>query len=311
MALKKRKLGGTEIELSELTVGTWGLFAESYGKVFAEQQVSTLTRAIDLGITTFDMAPTWGTDGASERAVASAVGTRRDEVTYITRAGWLLGDGSLYPSFGAPELRAQVEASLERLATDRIDVLLLQHPPFAAVQTDELREVLGDLVTEGKLRAWGVSVSNADDGRTAIVWGAQVLCVPFNLLLPDIVWDLAAECREVGAGILARSPLMHGMLSGRWGEKKRFTPEDHRMYRWTYEALEARVKQARDLRARVVPSAASMTVAALQFVLTHDVIASAIFGPRTPAQVVTAIEDVAHELNLTTGEMQLAYNSLR
>jgi aryl-alcohol dehydrogenase-like predicted oxidoreductase len=54
-----------------------------------------------------------------------------------------------------------------------------------------------------------------------------------------------------------------------------------------------------------------MTVAALQFVLTHELIASAIFGPRTPAQVTTAIEDVAHELSLTTGEMQLAYNSIR
>ena len=311
MALKKRKLGATEIELSELTVGTWGLFAESYGKVFAEQQTSTLTRAVDLGITSFDMAPTWGADGASERAVAAAVGERRDEMTYITRAGWLLGDGSLYPSFGGPELRAQVEDSLRRLATDRIDVLLLQHPPFAAAQTDSLREVLGDLVSEGKLRAWGVSVSNADDGRTAIVWGAQVLCVPFNLLQPDIVWDLTAECREVGVGILARSPLLHGMLSGRWGEKKRFTPEDHRMYRWTYEALEARVKQARDTRARVVPSAPSMTVAALQFILTHEIVASVVFGPRTPAHVTTAVEDLAHELALTTGEMQLAYNSLR
>jgi aryl-alcohol dehydrogenase-like predicted oxidoreductase len=311
MALKKRKLGGTQVELSELTLGTWGLFAESYGKVFAEQQTSTLTRAIDLGITSFDMAPTWGPDGGSEAAVAAAVGTRRDEMTYITRAGWLAADGSLYPSFGADELRAQVESSLTRLATDRIDVLLLQHPPFAAVQTDELRAVLGDLVTEGKLRAWGASVSNADDGRTAIVWGAQVLCVPFNLLQPDIVWDLTAECREVGAGILARSPLLHGMLSGRWGEKKRFTPEDHRMYRWTYEAIEARVRQARDTRARVVPSAPSMTVAALQFVLAHDIVASAVFGPRTPAQVVSAIEDVANELPLTTGEMQLAYNSIR
>jgi aryl-alcohol dehydrogenase-like predicted oxidoreductase len=205
----------------------------------------------------------------------------------------------------------QIDALLMRLKTDRLDVVLLQHPPFAALQIDEMRKTLETQLAAGKVRAWGVSVSTVDDARIALIAGAQVPCVPFNMMLPDIVWDLTAECSERGVGVLARSALMHGLLSGRWGEKKRFTPEDHRMYRWTYEALEARVRQARETRAKMIPNAPSMMVAALKFILAHDIVTSAIFGPRTPAQVVSASEDVAHDLPLSVSEMQLAYNSLR
>jgi aryl-alcohol dehydrogenase-like predicted oxidoreductase len=165
-------------------------------------------------------------------------------------------------------------------------------------------------VSEGKARIWGASVSYIEDARNALAAGARVLCVPFNMMQPQIVWDLMAECREQGVGVLARSPLLHGLLSGRWGEKKRFTPEDHRMYRWTYEALEARVKQSRETRTRISPTAPSMAVAALQFVLAHDVVASAVIGPRTPAQVVSASEDVAHEIALSVPDMQLSYTNI-
>lgn len=308
---KSRKLGSTGIELSVLTMGTWGLCADSYGKVFPEQRAATLTRAVEMGIRAFDMAPTWGPEGMAERAVAEAVGTRRDEVVYITRVGHATGEYGPLPAFGADELRAQCEASLKRLATDRIDVLLLQHPTLDALRDDLVRGTLTQLVTEGKIRAWGASVSHVDDARAALVSGARVLCVPFHMLLPDLVWDLASECRERGVGLIARNVLAHGLLSGRWGEKKRFTADDHRMYRWSSDALAARIRQANTYRQRVNGDVESVFSLALQFVLAHEDVASACFGPRTPAQVVTAVEAVAKDAKLAVADLQFHYNSIR
>ncbi len=309
---KKRKLGKTGLEVDELTVGTWGLYAESYGRVFPEQQTATLQRALDQGITSFDMAPYWGDEGASEKAVATVVGTRRDEMTYITRVGRVLGEHGLSSAFSPDLIRAQVESSLTRLATDHIDVLLMQHPSIDDTLRDEaVRTTLDALKTEGKIRAWGASVSHADDARAALVTGSQVLCVPFSMLTPDIVWDVQSECREAGVGLLGRSVLLHGLLAGRWGERKKFANEDHRAQRWSSEALAARVRMAEEFKQRTAPTVAQMCSLALQFVLAHDEVASALFGPRTPAQVVAALDGLANDLHLSPVDLQFIYNSLR
>lgn len=309
--LKQRKLGTTGLEIKELTLGTWGLCAEAYGAVFAEQVAATVARAIEQGVTAFDMAPTWGEHGASERAIAQAVAGRRDDMQYITRIGQVAGEYGPSATFAAEALREQCEASLRRLATDRIDIVLLQHPTFDDLRKDELRETMDGLRDAGKVRAWGASVSNSDEGRAALVSGAQVLCVPFSMLTPELVWDLSSECRERGVGLLARSTLLYGLLSGRWSEKKRFTPDDHRMYRWSPEALAARVKRASELMSRIHPGAPSMATLALHFVLAHEEVGSAIIGPRTPAQVSAAVEAVSTELPLSVVDMQYTYNSIR
>lgn len=309
--LKTRELGKTGLALGNLTLGTWGLCAESYGRVFPEQVAATLARAIERGITSFDMAPTWGAEGAAERAVSAAVGTRRDEMLYITRVGVVATEDGVVPAFAPEALRSQCEDSLRRLATDRVDVLLLQHPTFDELRKDELRTTMEALRQEGKIRAWGASLSNSDEGRAALGVGAEVLCVPFNMLQPELVWDLSSECRELGVGILARSVLLYGLLSGRWGEKKRFTPDDHRMHRWSPDAIAARVRQAGALHKRIAPAAPSMLTVALQFALAHEEVTSAIIGPRTPAQVNTALDELAHELGLSVIDMQFIYNSMR
>jgi aryl-alcohol dehydrogenase-like predicted oxidoreductase len=310
--LKSRPLGNTGLSLSALTMGTWGLCADSYGPIFPEQRSATLSRAVDQGITTFDMAPTWGDDGESERAVAAAVGTRRDEMIYITRVGRVAGPEGLVSAFEPAALRAQCEASLARLGTDRIDILLLQHPSIDQhLREDAVRETMVALKSEGKIRSWGASVSHVDDARAALVTGSEVLCMPFNMLQPDMVWDIGSECRERGIGILARSVLLHGLLSGRWGERKRFTADDHRMHRWSADALAARVRQAIEFKDRLHVNIPSMATLALHFALAHDDVSSAVFGPRTPAQVVAATEAVQSEVTLSSTDLQFIYNSIR
>jgi aryl-alcohol dehydrogenase-like predicted oxidoreductase len=289
LALKKRKLGSTGIELTEYTLGTWGLFAESYGPVFPEQKTRTLQMAIEQGVRAFDMAPVWGQDGESERAVREAVGSRRDEMVYITRAGLVPGEFGFKTDFSAEGLRAQCEASLARLGTDRIDVWLLHNAHEADLRSEEAKETAEALVREGKVRAWGASVAHIDDARAALEAGAQVLCVPFHMLSPRLVWDLEPDLRARGVGLLARSVLCHGLLSGRWTSHKRFAPDDHRSGRWSPEALGARIDQVEARRFLLHGPVLTMAQAAHRFVLAHDVVSSVIVGSRSPGQVEASV----------------------
>jgi aryl-alcohol dehydrogenase-like predicted oxidoreductase len=295
MTLKTRKLGKTGIDLTELALGSWGLCAESYGKVFAEQRVRTFARAIEQGIRTFDMAPTWGEDGASEREVAAAVADKRDEMVYITRGGLAQGEYGLEYDFSREGLTACCERSLKRLGTERIDVWLLHEPREGDLRRDEVQSAVEALKQAGKIRAWGATVSHVDEARAALGVGVDVLSLPFSVLRQELMRDIADDAGARGVGILARSVLLHGALAGRWSTKKKFLDDDHRKERWSGEALAERVQQVTDLRFMVHDNVLSLASAALRFVLAHEVVSCAVVGPRTPGQVEASVQSLAGE----------------
>ncbi|MFT3927381.1 MAG: aldo/keto reductase [Myxococcales bacterium] len=290
--VKSRAVGNTGITLTELTQGTWGLFTNAYGHTFPEQQTRTLEAALTHGIRSFDMAPCWGEDGQSERAVAAAVGAAglRDQVVYITRAGQLASEHGWLTDFSPQALRSSCEASLQRLATDRIDIWLLHNPSEADLRKQETQDLAEALVREGKIRAWGASVARLDDAQAALDAGAQVLCLPFHLLAPRLVWDLEADLRARRVGLLARSGLNHGLLAGRWLGRKRFAPDDHRAQRWSSEALIERLEQLGERRFLQHGPVLTMAQGAQRFVLAHDVVSSLVIGARTPGHVDASID---------------------
>ncbi len=288
-SIRTRPLGGTGISLTELTLGTWGLFGGAYGHVFPEQQTRTLESAILHGLRSVDMAPVWGDAGRCEIAVAEAVSGLRDEFVYITRAGLVAGSTGLTRDFTAQSLRAQCEASLTNLKTDRIDVWLLHNPEEADLRREETKGLAEDLVREGKIRAWGASVSHVDDAQAALDAGAQVLCMPFHLLQPRLVWDLESDLRARKVGLLARSTLGHGLLAARWAKRKRFAPDDHRSGRWSQEAFGERVEQVNARRFLLNEPVLTMAQAAQRFALAHDIVSSILIGPRVPAHVDAAL----------------------
>lgn len=285
--MRKRTLGRTELRLSQIALGTWGLAGEGYGPCPEDTFQRTVVGALDEGITTFDMAPLWG-DGRAERVVGRAVAERRDRVQLITRAGVVWKDGHVHRRFDPASLTADCEGSLQRLGTDRIDVWLLHNPPDPVLAQDDWAEAAARLKSQGKVRAWGVSVSNADQARRALAMGADVLCLVYNLLVSDDVDDLASDIAVAGCGVLARSPLAYGLLTGDWAEGKTFAPEDHRHHRWTTEALRQRVRQVAMLRFLVHDDVPSQAAAALRFVLSNPSVASALVGARTRQQVGNA-----------------------
>lgn len=295
-SLPTRKLAQSDITLDELSLGTWGLCGDAYGRVYDEQRKATLQRAWELGVRTYDMAPCWGEDALSERAVAELVGTRRNEAVYITRAGKLQGEYGLESDFSAAALRTECEASLKRLGTDHLDVWLLHNPSENELSHPETRTIAEALQQEGKVRTWGASVSSEAEARAALAAGVKVLCVPFNLLTPSLYWDIEAACNAQNVSVLVRSVLLYGLLAARFSATKRFAADDHRAQRWSPEALKERVRQTNELRDHLYGGPALNVLSlALRFAITQDAVASAIVGPRTPQQVETLLNAVEGE----------------
>lgn len=288
--MQTRSLGRTDLRLSEITLGTWGLAEQSYGPVTPERFDEVVRAGLDQGITTFDVAPLWG-DGEGERRVGRLLNEASSiESVVITRGGARRVNGKLATGFSAKELIADCEGSLERLGREHIDVWLLHNPGDAVLRGEEWRSAIEFLEQNGMIRAWGVSVGDADEARVAIQAGAQALCIPYNLLGPQELEDLAPELAVSGCGVLARSPLAYGMLAGQWADSRVFPPEDHRGRRWGYAAFSERIRHVNALRFLVGAQHPDLATAALRFVLTQSKVTTAMVGARSVAQVLSAAQ---------------------
>lgn len=286
--MKQRKVGTTEVQLSEVSLGTWGLATDAYGRSDRKRFARVAKRALELGVTTFDTSPLWG-DGQAETVLGEVMAEQgRDDVQIIARAGARWNDGALDLDTTRDALRADFDRSLERLQTDHLDVWLLHEPKDELWERTDWRELIDELKKEEKIRAWGASVSTPAAARFALEAGADALCLTYNIVASDDLHDLAAEVAKAEASVIARSPLMHGLLAGRWAEYRSFPRTDHRRDRWSAQALRARIRQVDKLRFLVHGDVASLAEASLRYVLANSLVSSALIGARTPAQIESA-----------------------
>ncbi len=283
-AMHSRKLGQTGVELSEVALGTWGLMG-AYGRVDPSVSRATIETALDVGVSTFDTAPLWG-DGAAETILGELLADRDAQV--VTRGGCAWEGDHVRHRFDIEALRSDCERSLDRLQRERIDVWLLHEPPENVLDQGDAYNLCTDLKDEGKIAAWGISTSKLALARKAMANGAHAVCMPHNLLQSADVHDLEDEAAAAGVGILARSPLLHGLLAGRWTEYRQFGDADHRRARWTQKALATRIRQVNALRYLVHDDVKSMASAAIRFVLASRGVTTCILGARRPLQIRNA-----------------------
>lgn len=291
--MRRRRLGRTQIEVTELALGTWGLAEGAYGHVEEGVFEATVASALERGLRTFDLAPSWGR-GRAEETVAKVVGARRSECVYVTRAGVHRVDGRPEVRIDGESIRRSLDASLERLRTDYVDVLLLHDPPEKLVAFGAWTKSMAQLKSEGRVRAFGVSCATAEKARMALSVGAEVLCMPYNVLRSDDLADLSDDIERANAGVIARSPLLHGLLTGRFERGHRFAPDDHRSERWDAEALEKRIEHVLALRFLVQQDVPTMRAAALRFALANPDVATVAIGPRNPTQLEELVREAGN-----------------
>lgn len=291
--MKRRKLGDTGIEASEVGVGGWQLGGnpEWGGQPDQDESVRIVHEALAQGVNFFDTAPDYA-EGRSEALLGRALAGRRDEAVLCTKFGHHGAGG-----FDAGRLAPSVEGSLMQLRTDYLDVLLLHSPPpeLHDGATDEAAPIYAELdrlQQEGKIRAYGVSVDSGDElERVVATTGSRVCEVLFNAFFQE---PAAAMERAAAAdiGLVGKVPLDSGWLSGNYRASATF---DDVRSRWSAEMIERRAALVEKL-ASVLPEGTSTRQAALRFVLAHSAVSTVIPGVRSVAQLQENLAAVGEEL---------------
>jgi aryl-alcohol dehydrogenase-like predicted oxidoreductase len=227
--LRFRKLGGTDLEVSEVGVAVAPL-TRGPGARTDEEVLRLLRGALDLGITFFDAEDAGGDDGRGERLLGGELRRERDRFTVATAFGYRPLSPLEQASSGEHRRHdwsvawatTALDGSLSRLGLEPIDLWLLHHPDMRAIESDELFEFLGDQVVKGKIRAFGVALGPglgwADEGVAALrERRVTAVRTRYSVFEQDPGRELAAVADETGAGLVARMTVDPGAPDPRLG----------------------------------------------------------------------------------------------
>lgn len=281
-----RQLGTTDIRVSPVCMGCWAIVGDStWGAQDERDSIEAIQAALEAGINFFDTAEAYG-DGYSEEVLAKALAGKRDQVVLSSKV-WDL-------NMAKADLRRSCEQSLRRLKTDYIDLYQL-HWPSRTVPFSESAEALIELRQEGKIRAIGVSNFGPQDLSAYLETGECVSNqLPYNLLFRAIEFDILPRCVENNISILCYSPLMQGLLTGKFSTpddvpegraRTRLFAPDRPMSRHHESGCEEEVFAAiRRIRAIADGIGKPMSRVALAWLLHQPGVASVVAGARNASQ---------------------------
>ena len=282
--MKYRKLGGTDIEVSEVGFGVWTVSTGWWGEVVDENSVRIMRQAQERGINYFDTADTYGS-GKGETLMADAFGHMRDEVVISTKIGYDFynhtarrGQQERPQEWSEDFIRFALEQSLKRLGTDYVDFLQLHNTKMEAIENEALFELMEEFVAEGKIRAHGIALGPKigwlEEGVRAMrerpVNGVQMI---YNMLEQDPGRELIETARETDTSLVVRVPHSSGMLEGKYDENTTFAKNDHRQHR-SKEWLTEGIKKVEQLSFLTESGERTLGQAALKFVLASPEIVS-------------------------------------
>lgn len=284
--MKRRKLGRTGLEVSELGFGAWAIGGASYGPTDDRESLRALEYAFDQGLNFFDTADTYG-HGHSEELIGQAfkASSKRRQVLIATKVGWDFYHGGDRQNFDADYIRFACGESLKRLKTDCVDLYQLHNPTLETIEDGKVFRVLDELKKEGKMRFWGVSIHLVEEGVAVIGEGSSsTVQAVYNLLDQRIRSELMPLCEKHNIGLIVREPLACGLLTGTYTAESRFVKTDHRN-RWSSEKLETDFRKIERMRGVFDEGRVLLKQAAIEFVLDERAVSVVIPGIKTIAHV--------------------------
>jgi aryl-alcohol dehydrogenase-like predicted oxidoreductase len=316
--MEYQRLGRTGVKVSRLGLGCGNFGGIGSAPAFfgmGEDEAAAaalLDAAWDAGITLLDTADAYG-GGRSEaylgRWLAAKGSAVRDQLVVTSKVFNPVGPSPNQRGLSRLHITRQIEASLRRLATDRIDLYLI-HEPDPDTELDETLRALDDARRAGKIvyvgasniEAWRLAVARGRSDRYGLA-RFEVVQSSYSLLERDAERELFPLCAHEGIAFTAFSPLAGGWLTGKYragqappaGSRMTLRPEP-------YSHLQtARVSAGLDQLAAIARDrGVTMDALALAWVL-HRPVAAAILGPRTPAHLASAL--TALELRLSSSEI--------
>jgi len=313
--MQQRRIANTEIDVSIISFGCWAIAGGfNWGEQDEKDSVEACRAAFESGINFFDTAEAYGR-GKSEQLLAKALSDVRDEIIIASKV--------VPGNFRPEKLREACERSLQNLNTDRIDLYQLHWPNWNIPAADVL-EVLEELKNAGKIRAYGVSNYGPVDMGECLATPYAICSnqLAYNLLFRAIEFEILPVCVKKGISVLAYSPLMQGLLTGKFNSVED-VPEDRvrtRLYsserpnaghdepgaeKGMFEAVE-RIRNIADELGR------PMADVSMAWLLAQEGVTSVIVGGRNAEQARRNVhaaelalpEDVLQALNDATEEVK-------
>lgn len=289
--MKQRLLGKTGVSVSEVGLGCWQ-FGGDFGPMEESTAFGIMQAAVDNGINFFDTADVYGA-GRSEALIGEFLKQCRKPVFVATKFG---RNAKVYPDkYSEDALRRAVDAALERLGRDTIDLLQLHCIPIRILREAKVFDWLRRVREEGLIRHFGASVETEEEGMLCLQQeGVVSLQVIVNIFRQRPLHELLPAAKGRGVGIIVRLPLASGLLSGRYTRETRFAPTDHRNYNRDGQAfsvgetfagltLEKGIALTGALKS-YVPAGMTMAQMAQRWVLDHDAVTTIITGVSRPEQ---------------------------
>jgi aryl-alcohol dehydrogenase-like predicted oxidoreductase len=287
--MKQRQFGSTGWSVGQIGFGSWQL-GGTWGSLDRSQAVRTLHEAFDAGVNFVDTAPVYG-DGLSEAIIGEALGSGQLPgkiyvATKVAPPDWIEPietTADFRDRYPKHYIRRSVDASLQRLGVERLDLLQLHKwLPSGCVQLDWLEQV-NELRVAGKIDRIGVSLrdSRSDEGielaSLGLVTSVQAVV---NLFEQEPADQLGPACESSGTALIARVPLDSGSLTGTWTERTRdaWDDTDIRRQMYTHERFTETLRRVEALRATADRWHMTLPEMAFRYCLSVDGVAVVIPG---------------------------------
>lgn len=297
-------LGKSGLDVSRIAFGTWQLGGD-WGPTDTVVAMEAIRRAAEKGVTFFDTAQAYGF-GQSEQLLGAALRQLpREKLVIATKGGLRPAGTGLVRDGSARWIRQGVDASLQALGTEYIDLYQV-HWPDPATPFEETAEALAKLIADGKIRHVGVSNFDVEQVEAfSATLPVETLQPPYHLFRRDIEADVLPYTAANGIGVLVYGPLAHGLLGGRLGPDTRFAPDDWRSKSAMFhgETYERNLRAVAALR-QLATHELGLTLAqlAIGWTLANPAVHVAIVGTRDPDHVDEAL--AAAEIDLDAEAMQ-------
>ncbi|WP_035671062.1 aldo/keto reductase [Flavobacterium sp. 83] len=312
-----RRLGKTDFEISEISLGTWqvgGKWGSPFNDKTADQLINT---AIDNGVNFIDTADVYE-NGLSETAVGRVVRSRSERIYVATKCGRHINP-HVNEGYQPKVLQKFVEDSLRRTGLETLDLIQLHCPPTEVFYRPEIFEMFDRLKEQGKILNLGVSVEKVEEGLKAIEFpNVTTVQIIFNLFRqrPSELFFKEALKRDIG--IIGRVPLASGLLTGKFNAQTTFDSQDHRNFNRNGAAFdkgetfsginyELGLKAVEELKA-LFPNAANLAPIALQWILSFDEVSCIIPGASNESHVLSNLS--VYDLPKLTYEKTAAMNEI-
>ncbi len=260
-------------------------------------------RALELGINFFDTSISYN-EGRSEAVLGEVTSRWPQPVVIATKGGYAVDFITKGPQprrdFTAAAIVQDIEGQLTRLRRDALDMYMLHSPSISVLETHDWSDAVDTLKRQGKIRWFGISTSDHASGIWSIEHGADLLQIEYDLLNPTAEDELLPLAARHNVGIMARTPLARGLLTGKFKAGEAI-PAEQQWRRPSGDRLQLRLERVEQLRF-LERAGQTLAQAALRFVLANPAVCCVVPGARTVEQL---------EANVPAADADLDADELR